>query len=107
MGACPKCGHDSVGFSTESYETIFSLALKARSRTDLHGKSLKMVEILKKSAALHREYGSDALVLMGGRGIRLTDVQGLLAKKKKEGGDIIDTVIEGEREALKRRYFAA
>ena len=85
MGACPKCGHDSVGFSTESYETIFSLALKARSRTDLHGKSLKMVEILKKSAALHREYGSDALVLMGGRGIRLDGRSGS-ARQEEEGG---------------------
>ena len=46
-------------------------------------------------------------ILMGGRGIRLGDVAGLLARKRKEGGDLIDFVIEGEREALKRRYFAS
>ena len=106
-GKCPKCGRDSIGFSTESYETVFSLALKARSRADLHGKSLKMVETLKKSAGLTREHGTDALALMGGRGIRLADIPGLLAKKEKEGGDIIDSIILGEREALKRRYFAS
>jgi len=66
-----------------------------------------MVETLKKSTELCREYGLDTLVLMGGRGIRLGDVAALLARKKKEGGDIIDYVIEGEREALKRRYFAS
>ena len=81
--------------------------LKARSRTDLRGKNLRMVEVLKKSTALCGEYGLDALILMGGRGIRLGDLAGLLARKKKEGGDIIDYVIEGEREALKRRYFAS
>ncbi len=107
VGPCPKCGQDAVGFSTESYETIFSLALKARSRTEMHGKGLKAVEALKRSAQLAREYGTDALFLMGGRGIRLADVQGLLAKKKQEGGEIVDYVIEGEREALKRRYFAS
>ena len=108
LGGCPRCGHDdSIGFSTESYETVFSLALKARSRNDLAGKNLKMVEALKKSAELYKEYGTDALVLMGGRGIRLADVAGLLSRKRKEGGDIIDYVIEGEREALKRRYFAS
>jgi len=66
-----------------------------------------MVETLKKSTVLCREYGLDALVLMGGRGIRLADATALLVRKKKEGGDIIDYVIEGEREALKRRYFAS
>lgn len=107
LGKCPRCGKDSIGYSTETYESIFSLALKARSRTDLRGKNLRMVEVLKKSTALCGEYGLDALILMGGRGIRLGDLAGLLARKKKEGGDIIDYVIEGEREALKRRYFAS
>ena len=101
---CPRCGTSgSVGFSTESYENVFSLALKARSRSEMHGKNLKMVEALKKSAELTQEHGRDALILMAGRGIRLGDVQNLLARKKKEGGDMIDYVIEGEREALKRR----
>jgi len=106
-GPCPKCGQDSVGYSSESYETIFSLALKARSRADLHGKNLKMLETLRKSTAMVREHGSDVLALMGGRGIRMSDIPGLLAKRKKEGGDVIDLIIEGEREALKRRYFAS
>ncbi|MGD0637053.1 MAG: DEAD/DEAH box helicase [Nitrososphaerales archaeon] len=106
LGKCPRCGKDSIGYSTETYESIFSLALKARSRTDLRGKNLRVVEALRKSTKLCEEYGLDALTLMGGRGIRLGDLTGLLARKKKEGGDIIDYVIEGEREALKRRYFA-
>lgn len=103
---CPRCGNDAVGYSTESYETIFSLALKARSRSELQGKNAKVVETLRRSAQLVREYGEDALLLMAGRGIRLAEVGSLLARKKEQGGDIIDYVIEGEREALKRRYFA-
>ena len=106
-GNCPRCGSNSVGYSTESYETIFSLALKARSRSDLRGKNMKLIDSLKRSSQLVNEYGADALVLMGGRGIRLAEAGSLLAKKAKEGGDIIDYVIEGEREALKRRYFAS
>jgi ATP-dependent Lhr-like helicase len=107
LGPCPRCGSDAVGFSTESYEALFSLSLKARSRSTLHGKSLKTVESLKKSAELTRQFGSDALVMMAGRGIRLSEASALLTKKSKEGGDLIDYVIEGEREALKRRYFAS
>ena len=82
------------------------LALKARSRSELHGKNAKLIETLRRSSQLVREYGEEALILMAGRGIRLAEVGSLLARKKEQGGDITDYVIEGEREALKRRYFA-
>jgi ATP-dependent helicase Lhr and Lhr-like helicase len=104
---CPRCSNDTVAYSTESYETIFSLALKARSRSELRGKNMKVIETLRRSSRVVNEFGSDALVLMAGRGIRLAEVASLLTKKAKEGGDIVDYVIEGEREALKRRYFAS
>ena len=104
---CPRCGSDAIGFSTESYESVFSVALKARSRSVLRGKTLKTAEVLKRSAGLVREFGKEAVVLMAGRGIRLNDVAVLLSKRKKEGGDLIDYVIEGERESLRRRYFAS
>ena len=107
LGPCPRCGNDTVGYSTESYETIFSLALKARSRATLHGKNQRMIESLRKSTELAKQYGYEALPMMAGRGLRLTEISGLLARKKKEGGDLMDYVIEGEREALKRRYFAS
>ncbi len=107
LGLCPRCGSDAVGFSTDSYEALFSLTLKARSRTSLRGKSLKTVESLKKSAELVKQFGNDALLMMAGRGVRLSEASALLTRKKKEGGDLIDYVIEGEREALKRRYFAS
>jgi ATP-dependent helicase Lhr and Lhr-like helicase len=105
-GNCPRCGKDAVGYSTESYETIFGLALKARSRSQLQAKNMKLIDTLRRSSQLVKDYGTDALFLMAGRGIRLGEVGNLLAKKAKEGGDIVDLVIEGEREALKRRYFA-
>lgn len=105
-GACPRCGKDAVGYSTESYETIFGLALKARSRSELQGKYMKLIDTLRRSSQLVKEYGTDALYLMAGRGIRLGEAGSLLARKMEEGGDIVDLVIEGEREALKRRYFA-
>ncbi|MDA4118794.1 MAG: hypothetical protein OK455_10695, partial [Thaumarchaeota archaeon] len=104
---CPRCGSLSVGYSTESYETVFSVSLKARSRTELRGKYTKTIDILRRSSKLVNEFGIDALILMAGRGIRLAEAGSLLEKKQKEGGDIIDYVIEGEREALKRRYFAS
>ena len=105
-GNCPRCGKDAVGYSTESYETIFGLALKARSRSQLQAKNMKLIDTLRRSSQLVKDYGTDALFLMAGRGIRLGEVGNLLARKAKEGGDIVDLVIEGEREALKRRYFA-
>ena len=66
-----------------------------------------MVETLKKSAQIRNEFGDDALYMMAGRGIRLSEVAGPPRGRGRRGGDLIDYVIEGEREALKRRYFVS
>lgn len=107
MNPCPRCGKESLGFSTDSYERVFGVAMKARSRFTLHGKNQKLVESLRKSSELRKEYGEDFLILLGGRGIRLAEAGSLASRKQKEGGDVIDYVIEGEREALRRRYFVS
>jgi ATP-dependent helicase Lhr and Lhr-like helicase len=105
LDVCPACGKAAVGLSTDSYENVFSLAMKARSRADLRGAKLKAVESLKKSAELRKEYGHAADMLLAGRGIRLAEAGSLAAKMRKEGTDVTELVIEGEREALRRRYF--
>jgi ATP-dependent Lhr-like helicase len=102
---CPICGKEEIGLSTDSYENVFSLAMKARSRAEMRGKKLKLVEAVKKTAELRKEYGHSADMLIGGRGIRLADVSALAAKMKKEGTDLVELIIDGEREALRRRYF--
>jgi ATP-dependent Lhr-like helicase len=102
---CPACGKQSVGLSTDTYENMFSLAMKARSRADMRGEKLKQIEALRKTAELRKEYGHPADLLMAGRGIRYAEAAALAAKMRKEGTDLIDLVIEGEREALRRRYF--
>ncbi|MDG6989853.1 MAG: DEAD/DEAH box helicase [Nitrososphaerota archaeon] len=107
LDVCPVCNKAAVGLSTDSYENAFSLAMKARSRTDLRGSKLKLVEALRRSAEFRKEYGHAADLLMAGRGIRLSDASALAAKMRKEGADVIESVIEGEREALRRRYFFA
>lgn len=104
---CPNCGKADIGLSTDSYENMFSLAMKARSRADLRGTKQRSVETLKKSSELRRDYGHAADILMAGRGIRLAEASALAAKMRKEGIDVIELVIEGEREALRRRYFFA
>jgi ATP-dependent Lhr-like helicase len=102
---CPVCSKEAIGLSTDSYENVFSIAMKARSRGDIRGKTLRSVEAMRKSAELRREYGHSVDALMAGRGIRLADAAALAAKMRKEGVDVIELVIEGEREALRRRYF--
>ncbi len=104
---CPICGKVALGLSTDSYENVFSLAMKARSRTDIRGSKLKLVEGLRKSAELRKEYGHAVDMLLAGRGIRLVDATALAAKMRKEGLDLVELIIEGEREALRRRYFFA
>jgi len=105
VAKCPKCGKEAVGYTTEAYENVFAASLKARSRIDVGGKPFRVLESIRKSALLRKEFGDDVLVLMAGRGIRLSDVAALVEKRKKEGGELVDYVIEGEREALRRRYF--
>jgi len=104
---CPFCGKPAIGLSTDSYENVFSLAMKARSRADMRGSKLKLVETLKKSAELRKEYGHAADMLLAGRGVRLAEATALAAKMRKEGRDVVELIIEGEREALRRRYFFA
>jgi ATP-dependent Lhr-like helicase len=105
---CPRCARkDTIGFTTESYEAVFGATLKARSRLQNHGKALKVLETLKKSAQIKNEFGDDALYVIAGRGIRLSEAPALLRKKKETGQDLIDCVIEGERDALRRRYFVS
>ena len=104
---CPLCEKATLGLSTDSYENVFSLAMKARSRADLRGSKLKLVEALKKSSELRKEYGHAADMLLAGRGIRLAEATALASKMKKEGADVVESIIEGEREALRRRYFFA
>ena len=105
--ACPKCGKQTIGLSTESYENVFSLAMKARSRTALRGRKERIVESIKKSAELRKEYGHAMDLLMAGRSIRLGDAATLAEKWRKDGRDLIDLIVEGERDALRRRYFVA
>ncbi len=104
---CPACGKEAIGLSTESYENVFSLAMKARSRTDFKGKKLKLIEGVRKSAELRKEYGHALDTLLAGRGIRLAEAGSLAAKMRKEGKELVELVIEGERDALRRRYFAS
>ncbi len=105
LDKCPFCAKETIGLSADSYENVFSLAMKARSRTDVRGKNLKLIEAVKRSAELRKEYGHLVDALLAGRGIRLADAASLASKVRKEGKDLIDSVIEGEREALRRRYF--
>ena len=104
---CTVCGKPAIGLSTDSYENVFSLAMKARSRADMRGSKLKLVEALKKSADLRKEYGHSADMLLAGRGVRLAEATALAARMRKEGRDVVELIIEGEREALRRRYFFA
>jgi ATP-dependent helicase Lhr and Lhr-like helicase len=107
VNRCPICEKVALGLSTDSYENVFSLAMKARSRADLRGGRLKQAEALRKSAELRKEYGHAADMLLAGRGIRLAEATSLAAKMRKEGTDVVELIIEGERDALRRRYFAA
>ncbi|MDE1858267.1 MAG: DEAD/DEAH box helicase [Thaumarchaeota archaeon] len=107
LDKCPVCAKAAVGLSTDSYENVFSLAMKARSRADLRGSKLKLVEALRRSAELRAEYGHAADILMAGRGVRPSEVSALAVKMRKEGTDVIELAIEGERDALRRRYFFA
>ncbi len=105
LAKCPACGKDAVGVSNDTYEDVFSLSMKARSRAELKGKRLRQAEAIRKSAELRSEYGHAADMLLAGRGIRTAEAAALAAKMRKEGVDLVDLIIEGEREALRRRYF--
>jgi ATP-dependent Lhr-like helicase len=101
---CERCGSTYLGITPESYETVFSISLKARSGSELHGKNEKIYKNLIKTAEMRVKNGHIVDLVVAGKGLRISDVERVVERIKK-GEDVIDAIMEAERESLRRRYF--
>jgi ATP-dependent Lhr-like helicase len=101
---CEKCGSHELGITSESYETVFSISLKIRSGAELHGKNEKVYRSIKKMAELRVKNGHVVDIISAGRGLTINEIQHAI-ERVRNGADVIDAVIDAERESLRRRYF--
>ncbi len=104
VGVCVKCGSRNIGVTQESYETVFSVSLKVRSGSELHGRNEKVYMNILRLAELRAKHGHIIDVIAAGKGLRISDVEHALERVMK-GEDVVDAVMEEERESLRRRYF--
>ncbi len=81
---CPSCGKEAIGLSTESYENVFSLAMKARSRTGLPRQEAEAHRVAEEVRRAEEGARARMDMLLAGRGIRLADAAANLAAKRKK-----------------------
>ncbi|RLI05643.1 ATP-dependent helicase [Candidatus Bathyarchaeota archaeon] len=100
---CPKCGSRMVGVSKETEEKILKICEKKGK--GLKGKDAETYENLLDSARLISKYGYVAAVALMGHGLRLEDVEDILAENQELDDRFFEQIINAERKALKRRFW--
>ena len=83
---CPRCGRkDTMGFTTESYETESSARPSRRGAGSRCTARRSRCSRPSRSAQTRNEFGDEALYVIAGRGIRLLQVLALMKKRKETG----------------------
>jgi ATP-dependent helicase Lhr and Lhr-like helicase len=101
---CPNCSSQKIAALDTYEETVRKLAQEMEEEAKLDSDQQRLLERAKESAKLIETYGKPAVVAIAGRRIRLRDVEPVVKGSKKIDDELINRVIEAEREALKRGF---
>ncbi|MFQ6134792.1 MAG: hypothetical protein ACE5KU_03120, partial [Nitrososphaerales archaeon] len=103
---CPECGGGGIGFTEDTEEAVRRLCERMRvDRPRAPKRYRRMHRRIMGSAELYRRYGFPTVFVLAGRRIRVSDADAILKREKVVSERLIDMVLEGEKKALKRRYF--
>jgi len=102
--ACPKCGSNALGLLRREENYVSSLVEKKGER--LTKAERKMHQHAAETAQLIASYGKAAATALSARKIKTDDVKSILKKEKTLTDHFFELVIEAERKALKRRFWA-
>lgn len=97
--SCPECGSSKLGALKESEEIARRAMMKKYRKGNLFDDAAK-------SANLISKYGKVAAMVIAGRGITLNKASEILKKEGKMGDHLIELIIEGEKETLKKRFIS-
>ncbi|MFP3984412.1 MAG: DEAD/DEAH box helicase [Candidatus Bathyarchaeia archaeon] len=102
--SCPQCGSDDLGLLRKEESHVHSLAEKKGEKLTKAEK--RMQEQATKTAQLISAYGKTAAIALSARRVKIEDVKNVLKKEKSPTDHFFELVVEAERNALKRRFWA-
>ncbi len=101
---CPECGSNALGILRREENYVRSLIEKKGEK--LTKAEQKMYEHAVKTAQLVSTYGKTAAIALSARRIKSDDVKDILKREKSPTDNFFELVIEAERKALKKRFWA-
>ena len=101
---CPKCGSSHLGFLRREENHV--LPLVEKKGKNLTKTERKMYQKAVSTAHLVSSYGKTAAIALSARRVKPDDVKSILKKEKIPNDHFFELVIEAERKALKRRFWA-
>jgi len=101
---CPRCGSPELGLLRFEEGEVASLIEKKGEK--LTKDEREKMEQAVKTAMLISEYGKAAAVALSGRRVDLDGAKGILSEESALTDRFFELVIEVEREALRRRFWA-
>ncbi len=101
---CPQCSSNALGLLRRDEEAVRSLVEKKGER--LTKAERKMHKQAVKTARLISSYGKTAAIALSARKVKPDDVGKVLRREKTPTDHFFELVIEAERKALKRRFWA-
>ncbi len=101
---CPNCSSGKVAALDVYEEDVRKLAQEMEEEAKIDADQRRLLERAKESARLVENYGRPAIVAMSGRRVRLRDVEQVVKGTKAIDEELMNKIIEAEREALKRGF---
>ena len=105
---CPECGSSKIAFLNDSDDNITLIKSRVKSSKSKVPKKLsRFISRATLLGELYAKYGFPAAVATAGRGLRISDMEDILRSEQQFDDRLIESLIEAEKKALKRRYFGS
>ncbi|MCW3985377.1 MAG: hypothetical protein NWE91_03075, partial [Candidatus Bathyarchaeota archaeon] len=101
---CPQCGSNALGILRNEENHVRSLVEKRGEKLAKFERKMHQQAI--KTAQLISSYGKTAAIALSARRVKPDDVKSILKKEKKPTDHFFELVLEAERKALRRRFWA-
>ena len=102
--ACPQCGSNALGILRNEENHVRSLVEKRGEKLAKFERKMHQQAI--KTAQLISSYGKTAAIALSARRVKPDDVKSILKKEKTPTDHFFELVLEAERKALRRRFWA-
>jgi len=100
---CPRCGSNRLGMLRVDEDEAYTLIDKKGQRLRKSERRLRDEAV--QTANLISNYGKAAVIVLSGRGLRISDAREILKREKEISDRLFELILEAERNALKRRFL--